>query len=276
MTSTDMQWFDVFQHWFYTGALAFMGVLFVFRPACFAATSPYCRGVRADADVLVRIMEASARRKNMENVSPRLGYFMAAASFILAFVSAITWQQPALWYALDCLAMAAATTVAFMQIRNAQKRRVALLAPRTPSAVIHPAWSAVSLMCAMTPLVDIWNPALRLTACIVAAASLGIALIAWRATMMPAIIEGVDIPAERFVDERLRAQRSSRVLVIAMIVPFVYLAQTSVVHSPVFLERLVHTAFEEATVIAWLVFMLVLNRSLKRAPAVTEWSAQAS
>lgn len=272
---TAVQWVDVFQHWFYSGTLAFIGVLFLLRPACFAATCPYFNNLRGDADIRVRIMEASVRRKAMENVSPSLGYYVAAISFALAILGAVTWQQPALWYAIECLAIAAAISIAFLQLRSAQRIRVAVLCARTPSSVIHPAWGLVAVLCALSPLGDLPNPSLRLTAAIVVVASLCIAYVAWRVTMMPAMMEGVDIPAEQFVDERLRAQRSSRILLLAMIVPFVYLAQTSVVHAPARSETLVHACLEAATLVAWLAFQGMLNRQNKRGPSVLEWKTAA-
>lgn len=267
---TVVQWVDVFQHWFYSGTLAFIGVLFLLRPACFAATCPYFSNLRGDADMRVRIMDASVRRKAMENVSPSLGYYVAAISFVLAILCALTWQQPALWYAIECLSIAAAISIAFLQLRSAQRVRIAVLSARSPSSVIHPAWAIVAVLCALSPLGDLPNHALRLTAAIVVAASLCIAYVAWRVTMMPSIMEGVDLPAEQFVDEHLRAQRSSRILLLAMVVPFVYLAQTSVVRAPGRSETLLHAALEAATLVAWLGFQAMLNRQKNRGPAVRE------
>lgn len=254
-----MAWLNTFQHWFYTAFFALLAWSFLRNPARYAATCAYFRNIDTDEPARDRIMDASVRRKRLENISPNLGYYLGALNAVLAVLCGATWLQPSLWYAISTLGMALVTGVAYLQLRNSQRRRVAVLAPRGPGRAISPYWIAAAFLCALTPLVDIPHVPLRFTAIAVCAATLIIASIGWRLTLMPALLEGVDLPAEQFVDDRLRSMRSMGAFAVAIGVPFVYLAQTSV-PTP----SIAHMIAQEVTFVTGFALSWIFLRSTKR------------
>lgn len=266
-----MNWVNDFQHWFYTAFFAWLAWTFLRNPARFAATCPYFCNIETDEWAHDRIMDASVRRKRMEHISPNLGYYLGALNAVLAVLCGATWLQPSLWYAVSTLGMAAVTGVAYLQLRNSQRRRVAVLTVRGPARVVSPYWIAAAFLSAFTPLVDVPHASLRLTAIAVCIATLIIATIGWRLTLMPALLEGEDLPAEQFVDDRLRSMRSIGALAVAMGVPFVYLAQTSV--PP---PSLAHMILEETTLVAVLVLSRSFLRPCKRGPSPNELRGRTS
>lgn len=266
-----MNWIDTFQHWFYTAFFVLLAWSFLRNPARYAATCPYFSNIKTDEWAHDRIMDASVRRERLEHISPKLGYYLGALNAVLAVLCGATWLQPSLWYAVSTLGMAAVTGVAYLQLRNSQRRRVAVLAVRSPGRAVSPYWIAAAFLSALTPLVDVTHPALRLTAIAVSLATLIIAVIGWRLTLMPALLEGLDLPVEQYVDDRLRSMRSMGAFAIAIGVPFVYLAQTSV--PP---PSAAHVLLQQLTLIVGFVLTVIYLRPKKRGPTADElrdWNA---
>lgn len=267
-----MNWIIDFQHWFYTAFFALLAWTFFRNPAQYAAICAYFRGIKMEEGAHDRVMAASIRRKQMEDISPRLGYYLAALNLVLAFACAVTWLQPSLWYAISCVGMALITGVAYLQLRTSLRRRVAVLAAGRPERTLPSYWISAAAFSALTPLVDLPNPALRFTAIAVCVASVTIAAVAWRLSLMPALLSGVDIPAEQFVDGRLRWMRSTRAMAVAMGVPFVYLSQTSVPHATP-----LHMVVQELTFVLGFAIVWVMFRKSKRGPSpddLSGWTAQ--
>lgn len=267
-----MAWVNIFQHWFYTAFFALLAWSFLRNPAQYAATCAYFSNIATDERTHKRIMDASVRRKRLENISPNLGYYLGALNVVLAVLCGATWLQPSLWYAVSTLGMAGVTGVAYLQLRNSQRRRVAVLAVRGPGAAISPYWIGAAFLCAITPLVDLPHASLRFTAITVCIATLLIAFIGWRLTLMPALLEGIDLPAEHYVDEQLRSMRSMGAFAVAIGVPFVYLAQTSVPAPSV-----AHMVVEEVTFGVGFALTWIFLRRKKRGPSDGElqlWDTQ--
>lgn len=267
-----MAWLNDFQHWFYTAVFVLLAWSFLRNPARFAATCSYFCNIKTDEWVHARIMDASVRRKRLENISPNLGYYLGALNAALAVLCGVTRVQPSLWYAVSIVGMAAVSAGAYLQLRNSQRRRVAVLAVRSPGRAISPYWIPAVLLCALTPLVDLPDAPLRLTAITVCIATLIIAFIGWRLLLMPALLEGADLPAEQYVDDQLRSRRSMGAFAVAIGVPFVYLAQTSVPPPSV-----AHMIAQEATFAAGFALTWIFLRPLKRGPSANElrdWNAQ--
>lgn len=267
-----MNGLNAFQHWFYTAFFMLLAWSFLRNPARYAATCVYFSDVATDERTRERIMDASVRRKRLENISPNLGYYLGALNAVLAVLCGATWMQPSLWYAVSTLGMAAVSGVAYLQLRNSQRRRVAVLAVRGPASAISPYWIGAAFLCAFTPLVDLPHASLRFTAIAVCVATLLIAFIGWRLTLMPALLEGVDLPAELYVDDRLRSMRSMGAFAVAIGVPFVYLAQTSVPAPSV-----AHMVVEEITFATGFALTWIFLRRKKRGPSegeLQDWDTQ--
>lgn len=83
---------------------------------------------------------------------------------------------------------------------------------------------------------------------------------------MPAVLEGRDLPVQRFVDARLRVIRARNVMSFATFASFVYLSQTQVVvHG-----NLVRLAAMLASVCVMEAFMIVSLRNMFGGPAAEE------
>lgn len=121
--------------------------------------------------------------------------------------------------------MAVVCGSAFLRLRNLQRTRAALLSPRSPAHVISPYWFALSAVSALSVLVFVRSPALAADSLIVCASSLAATLIAWRMTMLGALLIGDDLAAKQLVDGRVRWYRSSIVLMCALIQPFAFMSQ---------------------------------------------------
>lgn len=253
-----------FNHWFYAVVLACIGMSALRNPARFSATCPYFCHLRVPEPTHERLMAASRRRKAMEGISPHLGSYFGIISILLAIACVTTPQEPALWYALGCLAMASTTAIAYLQVRNSQRRRVAALAQRSAVRVLSPLWLCLALVAALAPLVDIVDPVRWLPASIVCAASLLCVYLAWRVALMQAILEGVDLPVEQFVDDRLRRVRANAELLLGFIISFVYLGQTDVDASTL------HIALIPVTLLMWVAFTWFRLRDSREAPSVSE------
>jgi hypothetical protein len=184
----------------------------------------------------------------------------------LAAASALASVPPSLWYALFCALAAALFATVFTHLRNVQPRRIAALTARAPEQIIPRTWVVAALAVAVLPLIDLAVPQLRWTALVVAASAIVTVATGWRATEMPAVLEGRDLPVERFVDARLRVIRARNVTSFAAFASFVYFSQTQVaVHGsiPRIAAMLASVCVVEA-------FMIVALRNMFAGPAAEE------
>jgi hypothetical protein len=172
-----------------------------------------------------RVQRAIERRQIAEGAPARLGVWMGAGSLALSALTLLTNIPVGLLYALLCLVIVAVGASAFLQLRNTQQRRVAVLASRTPDQVIPPYWFLLAALSACSILPFASRSQWTLATVLVCISSLVTAFIAWRLTMLGAILTGDDVPAEQYVDERVRTYRCSTVMVLALIQPFVFATQ---------------------------------------------------
>lgn len=172
-----------------------------------------------------RVQRAIDRRQLAEGSPAPLGRSTGVASLALSAASAFTRVPPSLLYAILCLVIVAVAATAFWKLRNTQQKRVAVLSSRTPDKVISPFWFVLAAVSAFLILPFAEYPQWTLAAIVVCVSSLLTAFIAWRLTMLGAILSGDDIAAEQFVDDRLRSYRVSSVLLLALIQPFVFASQ---------------------------------------------------
>jgi hypothetical protein len=212
--------------WVWVGLIALYGLGLLWRPKLLAADCGSLRLFRiAEPDEQQRALSALERRTQAEQVSATPGYVGAAGAFVLAAVGAITTIPPVLLYGLFCLWLAAIIALMFLQLRNAQPKRVAVLAPRSPARVI-PLWIvALAVVDAVTPLAYASQSQFTSGAILICCSTLATLLVAWRLTYMPALLQGDDVPAEVFIDNRLRAHRTAALLLLTVVQPFAFLSQ---------------------------------------------------
>lgn len=242
-------------HWFWTAFFAGFGIYLLLKPNCMMRTS--CRVLRLnDAADAPRIAAAVERRRASENVSSATGYASAGFAFAMAAIAAFTAISPGLLYAIFCLGLAMMMTALYVQLRNCQPKRVAVLSARKPGTVI-PLWAfALTMVSAVCVLALISVPSLALAAAIVFASTTITIFAAWRLTSLPALLQGVDIQAETVLDDRLRFYRSAGVLILAVVQPFVFCSQILSDHAAV-----VQAAYF-ATLVVWLAFSVWVVRRM--------------
>jgi hypothetical protein len=171
-----------------------------------------------------RFQAALCRRERAEGRPAPIGWFMGAVSLILGAVAVSSKIQDGLLYAMLCLAMAAIFGAVFLRLRNCQRTRVAILAPRSSDATIPWLWFAWSIAAALAVLAYVGSQ-WEIPAILVCFSTLATAMIAWRLTRLPAILTGTDLAAEQVVDDRLRRYRACSVLALSFVQPFVLASQ---------------------------------------------------
>ncbi len=211
--------------WAWTAFITAFGLLLLWKPK-FLAFDAGAKLLRFTGnDEQQRVAQALERRTHAEHVSAIPGYIGGVGSLVLAAISAFTPVPPVLMYAVFCLWISAIIALTFIQLRNAQPKRVAVLSPRTPSAVI-PWWIVAGVvLSALAPLVYVTQPAYAVGAIIICCSTLATLAVAWRLTQLPALLQGQDLPAEVFIDNRLRAHRSGGPLILAVVQPFALMSQ---------------------------------------------------
>lgn len=240
-------------HWFWMAFFAGFGVYLLLRPDCMMRSSCVLR-VRDCSDVQ-RVQAAVERRRSVERLSNVTGYAAAAFAFILAAIAGFSHVEPGLLYATFCLGLALAMSSIYLQLRNGQPKRVAVLAARAPGTVI-PLWIfALAGISAASCLSLVFVPKTMAAAFIVSLSTTITIVAAWRLTSLPALLQGIDLPVETALDDRLRFQRSAAVLVLAVVQPFVFCSQTLALH-------LVAWSFAPygITLAAWLAFSFWIMR----------------
>jgi hypothetical protein len=213
--------------WFWVAFIALFGLLLLIKPKFLAVDALRFGLRRLKNDQQERAVRALERRLKAEHVSTTPGYIGGAGALVIAAAGALTSLQPVVLYALFCFWLAAITAITFVQLRNGQPKRVAVLAPRS-SATVIPRWIALgTLLSVLTPLVYAAKPQYTLACIVVCCSALVTLAVAWRLTQLPALLQGQDLPAEVFIDNRLRAQRTAGPLMLAVVQPLVFLSYVS-------------------------------------------------
>jgi hypothetical protein len=225
--TTHQEWAIQFLHWFWVAFFVLFGIYVVFKPDCFTRIrSMFVHAMpRTDEATRARIQAAVVRREEAEHIPRTIGLYIGGVTLALGIVAAFTWIQPAMLYGVMCLVFAAVSGITYLQLRNMQPKRIAVLAPRTPVSVISPYWFAAGAVSAVSILTYAMRPEARIASIIVCISSIATTAIAWRLTSLPALLSGQDVATEQLVDERVRALRSSNTLGLAIVQPFVLAAQ---------------------------------------------------
>jgi len=211
-----------FLRWFVAGLIVFMGTITLLGPRQFAAVCPHVPTRGLDGATAERVGEAGCRRKELENVSPAYGVGVGLAWIVFAVCCAMGLGTPALWYAAAFLTLSVGMAAAFLHVRLAATKRIALLESRSATEVVPWYWFAAATVVALGAVAwsELREPGWP--APLVCAAALASAWLAWRIATAPALLTGDDVPAERFVDEHLRFGRATAVLLFAFVEVFVF------------------------------------------------------
>lgn len=247
----------VFLRWFYTAFFALFGVFQILRGRNFlsARTADCFLKVPASdtSGTLQRVEAAVERRQAAEGTPVPLGLWMGSFSFVLAAVAATGLIKPGLLYAAMCLGMTLGVAAVFLRLRNSQPTRVAVLSARSVHAVIPSYWFFAAAFSALTVLSYAAIPQYRIASVLVTVSSLLSVALAWRLAGLPALLTGVDITAEQFVDDRLRFYRSRAAMVFGVCETFVFCALVTGDRN---MLQLLSYALTAAVCIAFAVWML--------------------
>lgn len=165
-----------------------------------------------------RIEAAVKRRQAAEGPPAPVGLFLSGIFVLLALAAAFNVRGMMLFFVLAiCVGTPVITVLTFSRLRNLQPIRAALLAVRTSNSVIPAIWFVVAAACALLVLSFANVPGYALPAFVVCISSLTTVFMAWRMTLLPAMISGEDVPAERLVDDRLRFNRSTVCMFYALL-----------------------------------------------------------
>lgn len=217
-------------YWYWPGFFLFSGLFLIWKTPYFGNVrviqSIAARSSAADSSVDVRrVRDAVERRAQAEGAPLPLGRWIGILGIALGAAD-LAWHQFApLYYALFQLGATLIAFAAFVRLRNVQRKRVAVLSPRRSAAVIP----VPVLLGACVPAVLILSyatrPGMWVPAVLTSVASLACLAMAWRLTELPALMSGVDVPAEHVVDERMRIYRSTVALFWGVLPPFIFCTQ---------------------------------------------------
>jgi hypothetical protein len=200
------------------GALVAVGVASFLSPQCFFGVPGMmaCSKASLSPEQQDRLRQALAARRNAEGIFGRgYGRLFLVLCVAAAGVEFAPWMPYVLPYAIVCIGLALITYLGYIQFRRAADRRVAPLERRSVLAAL-PLVSIVSMLAALAAaLMFTVYPSLRLGALAVAAATLLLAITAWRIATAPSLLLGEDPQVEYAIDQRLRVGRARGIAVLA-------------------------------------------------------------
>jgi hypothetical protein len=254
--------------WYMVAFFILFGAWLLIRRASFASARCVVPGAGLDERTTDRLQAAYCCRRRREALpSVAMASIIGGTSFAMAALGAFTRASVTLLYAALTVVMAGVLAGAFVRLRRSESRRVASLRARDPSTVAPwYAWSAVAVAVVL-PL--LWLERAPLGSLTVVCAGVTILVLARRVAAMPALLLGEDLAVERFVDERVRADRTTHLLAVAVAPGYVFEAFGGFTDSP---AHVVALAF---TLVALAAVTLLSTTSARRRPSpaqVAEWS----
>lgn len=258
-----------FLHWFWVTFFAVfgIGVLVMPRSEIGAKRTGWLLRVE-DESVKSRVQAALRKRCEMEKIAPFVKIIPGAVSLIVSAVAALTPVEPGVLYGIVLLSGALSMTLAFVQLRNRQPVRVAVLSRRSASAVIPAIWFAAAALQGVLALSVLRVQADALGAVFVCVSTLACTILAWRVTEMPALLAGDDVEVERLLDERLRFHRAASVLFLALAQTFVFITQVAPFHPEASLEfATIGSAFLWVAYSSWFFIRFLRKTVVAAAPA---------
>jgi hypothetical protein len=196
-------------------SLGIFGLLFIIRPD-FGAYPPFDEEqAYLSWDQRVRLRTVLANRYEAERDRfkwRRLVGILAVIAALLGLVPGLPYSLP--WAALF-VAMAACELIRSDGMRRAVRRRAAAMIPRSPFQTFTPLLIYALAVIFLGVVVVSLIPSIRLTALLIAAATLVLTGVAWQIAVGPAFLTGDDLEMEYAVDQRLRTSRVTELVLLA-------------------------------------------------------------
>jgi hypothetical protein len=213
-------------HWYMAAFFALFGAALLAWGRHFACIGPLIRRPCGDSPDAQRLCAAIERREALEALpGAAMGRWSGGASLAAALLAACTPVPPTLLYAIVCVVLALTFASAYLRLRRAGARRVASLRARSRAKTV-PAWlTALVAVAAVSPLTFLGDA--PLAAALVTAAGLLIAFLGDRVVHLPALLGGNDPAVDEYVDDRLRAVRSTNLFATATAPAFVFATITA-------------------------------------------------
>jgi hypothetical protein len=139
----------------------------------------------------------------------------------MAAVALIPAVPIVLPYAASCLALAAATLLAYLKFRRLSARRIAPLVRRTAWTSLPPLVIVSWAICLAGAGAFAVFPQYRVAAIAAVVSGIALCAIAWRVAIAPAILFGDDAQLEYLVDEHVRFCRATGLVALASAPPTV-------------------------------------------------------
>lgn len=243
--------------------VAMLGVLQFVTPGCFSGVRTYFCGARAalspdQRERLQRVLTIRSDAEGATETYTRLAGIVTIAVAPTALIPSVPYILP---YAISCLAMAAAITLAYLHFKRATQRRVAPLSPRTPWTSLPPLVVVAIAICVLGTAAFATLPQFRAGAIAAIVAAVALCAIAWRVALAPAMLFGDDPQLEYIVDEHVRFCRATGLIALAAAPPLtlVVLAWAAMPVVPPLLQTIVLLV-----VVAFLTVMVVSLSPLRK------------
>ena len=209
-TITDFA--PVFAHWFIAIFLATFGVLALVMRSRFLSVEPYVKNLKLPPELRARCDAAVRAREEIDSS----GHVARAVGIVALVCAGLEWTPlPAVIpYALFTAGVALCMLLYFVFELRPLSKRVAVLEARNVSKVAPWFVMTAATVEALCPLGAIGVPGYRVSGIAVCLSSLLMLYVGSRLVYVPARLLGNDLPAERFIDTRIRSMRAGTVLVM--------------------------------------------------------------
>lgn len=158
------------------------------------------------------------RNRHCDPPHARALFVTTSVAFVIAVLVLLQAVSPVVGYGFLCLTLAAFQLADLIQDERAraQRRRVALLAPRPSADVVPTVWLALAVATGLMLAPYVFLDEQRVAAVIVAFCTFVMAAIGWRIASAPRQLFGEDVRHERMRDRYSRSRRAGLIAVIAM------------------------------------------------------------
>ena len=207
---TIIDFAPVFAHWFIAIFLATFGVLALVMRSRFLSVEPYVKNLELPPELRARCDAAVQAREEIDSS----GHVARAVGVVALVCAGLEWTPlPAVIpYALFTVGLAVCMLLFFVFELRPLSKRVAVLEARNVAKVAPWFVMTAATVEALCPLGAIGVPGYRVSGIAVCLSSLLMLYVGSRLVYLPARLLGNDLPAERFIDTRIRSMRAGTVL----------------------------------------------------------------
>lgn len=158
------------------------------------------------------------RNRRCDPPYARAFFVTASVAFIVTLLVLLQTVSPVVGYSLLCMALAGFQLADLLQDERAraQRRRVALLAPRPAADAVPMVWVTLAVATGLMLAPYVFLEEQRVAALIVALCAFVTAGIAWRSASAPRQLFGENLRNERVRDRYSRTRRAGVTAVVAM------------------------------------------------------------